>query len=118
MADYTCAISGLTAPASEAAEGELDDLPTGWARVTVEIRNANPRWEAIQEAKAQLIAAQLGQIPEAQREGAKAFTAIMVDAQFAALEAATPRFLQVDHVVEVSAEELAGFSETLGLEGE
>lgn len=115
MATFTCAISGLTAGGLDHSDGDLEDLPVGWARVTVEIRTENPRWADIQKAKAESIAAQLQQVPEDQRQAARAFTALLLDVQFAAIENATPRYLQEDHVVEVSAAEIAGLRETFGL---
>ena len=100
-AEHVCAISGRSPAASDLVQDadendDLDTLPIGWVRVTVERRGVNPAWLALQGTKARTLANLLGQIPE---EASTEDTAIMrgdmgvlIDAQFVGIESVTPRY--------------------------
>lgn len=119
MSDFVCAISGSAAPALDHDDGDLGDLPEGWAEVSVSFRSVNPRYEDVQKAKGQMRAAQISAVPEDKRDDEiRKFIALSVDANFAALEGGTPRYIEEAHTVHVSAEQLAGLLTTLGIEQE
>ena len=99
--EHVCAISGRSPAASDLVQDadendDLDTLPIGWVRVTIERRGVNAAWLALQGTKARTLANLLGQIPE---EASTEDTAIMrgdmgllIDAQFIAIESVTPRY--------------------------
>ena len=115
--DYVCAVDGQAGEALEEPDGELDDLPVGWASLTVSRRvGENPEWVMIQDAKAALVARQLQDVPPEHQEDARPFAELMARAQFAALEKETPRYLDVVDQVHVSAANWRHLAELLGLE--
>ena len=99
--DYVCAISGRSPKDTDLIldaddSDDLDTLPIGWVRVTVERRGVNTAWLALQGVKARALANMVGQVPDEISEEDKAMfrgdMVVMVDAQFFAIEAATPRY--------------------------
>jgi len=91
--DFVCAFSGLTPTDAEfPEESDNDPIPFGWTRVTLERRDANPEWDAIQAVKTAMIKQTLEQIPEEVREQARTVVEIQIRAQYAALEAKIPAF--------------------------
>lgn len=99
--DYVCAISGRSPKDTDLIldaddSDDLDTLPIGWVRVTVERRGVNTAWLALQGVKARALANMVGQVPDEISEEEKAMfrgdMVVMVDAQFFAIEAATPRY--------------------------
>lgn len=109
MTEYVCSLSGVEAEEEELVEdGEdsLGDMPVGWTKVTFQRRLTNPRWEEIQEAKEALVQMALTQVPEESREAATPAVSIQIDAQFAALEANTDRYITFDEVIYVSPPEM------------
>jgi hypothetical protein len=109
MTEYVCSLSGVEAEAEDVvddAQDSLGDLPVGWTKVTFQRRLMNPRWDEIQQAKDLLVQAALEQIPEEARENAAPVVEIQIDAQFAALEASTDKYIAFDEVVYVAPPEL------------
>lgn len=114
--EFVCAISGLAAPALAEPFGELETLPAGWAEVAITIRAQNPRWSRIQKAKEQMVGIQLAAVPDDQRDDAtREFIGISVDANYAAIEAATPRYIDTTEVVNVHPDHLGQLFELLGI---
>jgi hypothetical protein len=100
--DYVCAISGKEAREDELVldapeDDELEALPVGWIKVTVERRGVNPAWLAVQGAKARLLAQMQATIPaDAPDEVRMAMTLdaeLIVAAQFHAYEKDTPKYV-------------------------
>jgi len=109
MTEYVCSLSGVEAEEEELVEdGDdvLGDMPVGWTRVTFQRRLTNPRWEEIQEAKGALVQIALSQVPEEAREQAGPAVAMQIDAQFAALEANTDRYVVFDETIYVAPPEM------------
>lgn len=105
--DYICAISGRSPKEADlvldaAADDDLDMLPVGWVRVTVERRGVNPAWVRILGAKARTLLNLMGQVPDDASDDAKTIMqddmTTLVDAQFFAIESATPHY-QTETVV-------------------
>ena len=127
MSELVCALSGEepdTETLVEDENDEFDGMPEGWTKITFERRYLNPRVREIRQAKRMLVNAALSQMPEEAREDMLPFVTIQIDAQFAALEQATPDFLVERESVYVSdpadnrlvAEEYNNLRSTLGLE--
>lgn len=125
---FVCSMSGVVADEDDAVhdapKGDaLGTLPVGWSRVTVERRLENTRWDDIQQAKNSLVQMTLANIPEEHREAAESMVALQVDAQFAALESATDRYVTITEVLYVAppeddvelAKEWFAIRQTLGL---
>jgi hypothetical protein len=95
MSEYVCALSGVEADENDLVEGgdDLEDLPVGWTKITVQRRLLNPRWYEVQQAKAALVEVTLAQIPEEAREQMRPLITVQVDAQFAALEASIDEYV-------------------------
>lgn len=89
---YTCALSGVSAPGTEIEDEDLEDLPIGWTRVEIQRRVPNPKWVLIQQTKMMAIETVLQQIPEEVREEQRPFIALQVEAQFKLIENDTPPF--------------------------
>lgn len=119
MSAYLCSVSGNAVKSlpPTLAEGELDDMPVGMARVTVEIRSVNPRYAVLQNARKMMIEQQMAALPDdaEHREEARPTLEVIADAYFAAVAAETPRYLTETHEVYVSAEHLPTLASTLGL---
>ena len=97
---YECAISGVEEDASAETSAPLGNLPMGWFKVTFVRQMMNPKWIAIQQLKEAMVTNVLNQIPKAEdREIQQVAVSLQVDAQFAALEAATPKFVTQEDVV-------------------
>jgi len=91
--EFTCALSGLTPTADEMPDAaDQDPIPMGWTRVTLERRDPNPEWLRLQAIKVATIQQTLEQIPEEARGQAAMVIEYQVRAQYAALEAQTPKF--------------------------
>lgn len=125
---FVCSMSGVVADEDDAVhdapKGDvLGTLPVGWSRVTVERRLENARWDDIQQAKTTLVQMTLANVPEEHRGEAEPMIAMQVDAQFAALEAATDRYVTITEVLYVAppeddaelAKEWFAIRQTLGL---
>ena len=117
MSDIYCSITGIEGTAA-VPDSVADDLPIGWALVTVTIRRDNPEYLTILSAKDAMIAQQLSQIPEDQHEAALPIVTVVAKASLAALLGQTPRYLYENHEVEISAESIPGALEALGIEEE
>lgn len=98
--EYECAISGISTEGTIAHDKDgLGTLPPGWTKLTVERRDINTKWMAIRDLKEAMVANIVKQFPEEQR-GMQAYAVeLQVDAQFAALEAATPPYVTVKETV-------------------
>lgn len=97
---YECAISGVEEEASVEASAPLGGLPLGWFKITFIRQVLNPKWIAIQQLKEAMTNNVLNQIPKAEdREIQQVAVTLQVEAQFAALEAATPKYLTQEEVV-------------------
>ena len=97
---YECAISGVEEEAGFDRAAPLGGLPLGWFKVTFARQVLNPKWVAIQQLKEVLVANVLGQITKAEdRELQQIAVSLQVEAQFAALEAATPKYLTEEDIV-------------------
>ena len=97
---YECAISGVEEEASVEASAPLGGLPLGWFKITFIRQVMNPKWIAIQQLKEAMTTNVLNQIPKAEdREIQQVAVTLQVEAQFAALEAATPKYLTQEEVV-------------------
>lgn len=132
MSMYVCALSGSEAEEedilSDREADELGSMPLNWTRVTLERRLYNNRWVEIQQAKAALVEAAMGNVPEENHEVVRPMIALQIDAQFAALEAGIPKYENYSEVVfiappeenKVLRDEFYGIREKLGLpiEGE
>lgn len=97
---YECAISGVEEDASVEASAPLGGLPLGWFKITFVRQMMNPKWIAIQQLKEAMVNNVLGQIPKAEdRELQQVAVSLQVDAQFAALENSTPKYITQEDVV-------------------
>lgn len=96
--EYVCALSGVAADdealvVDAADDDDLEELPVGWTRVTLDRRMKNPRYEMIQQVMAGVIEQTLAQVPEANRDAARPLLALQVEAQYAVLLDRTPPYL-------------------------
>jgi hypothetical protein len=100
--EYVCALTGKAAREDEIVhdvreDDDLDQLPIGWLKITVERRVLNPEWLRFAEAKEQLIASQLQAIPPDvpadERAAGERLTRAAIDAQFYAVLAGIPRYV-------------------------
>jgi hypothetical protein len=97
---YECAISGVEEEASVETSAPLGGLPLGWFKITFIRQVLNPKWIAIQQLKEAMTNNVLNQIPKAEdREIQQVAVTLQVEAQFAALEAATPKYITQEEVV-------------------
>jgi hypothetical protein len=98
--EYECAISGISTEGTIAHDKDgLGTLPPGWTKFTVERRDINTKWLAIRDLKEAMVSNIIKQFPEEQRDIQGYAVALQVDAQFAALEAATAPYETVKEVV-------------------
>ena len=106
--EYICGLSGITPIASEYVEGndELEDLPIGWTKITIQTRVANPRYQLLQTTKEamrqQAESAIQEESTDEEKAIAKASIALQVDAHYAAIAAEIPPFLIEESVTYVS----------------
>ncbi len=104
--EYVCALSGRTANKEEKAPietgDELEDLPIGWSKLTIQTRVLNPDFIAIQQLKESIVAEFLSNIPEDKKEEAKPVFEIQTAAQYAALEAQTSPYLIDERICYIS----------------
>ena len=97
---YECAISGVEEEASVEASAPLGGLPLGWFKITFVRQVMNPKWIAIQQLKEAMTNNVLNQVPKVEdREIQQVAITLQVEAQFAALEAATPKYITQEEVV-------------------
>lgn len=128
LTPFVCSMSGVEADeddiVTDAPKGDvLGALPVGWSRVTVERRLENPRWDEIQSAKAGIVQMTLTNVPDEHKAATQPMIEMQVDAQFAALEAATERYLTFTEVLYIAppeddaelAKEWFAIRKTLGL---
>lgn len=111
---FVCAIEG-SAAAAGAPDDDGDTLPVGWARITLQIRDANPKWADIDRAEEAAVEIQLAQVPEDKRAEARAFSQVLAEANMAALRSRTPRYLDQEHELFVSPEAMPELFELLGV---
>ena len=98
--EYECAVSGLTAEGETlVVKDELGTLPRGWTRITIERREYNTKYAAVQDLKAAMVDNIVKQFPEEQRELQALAIALQVEAQFQGVIAATPEWTAVKEVV-------------------
>lgn len=110
--EYECAISGKVAPEADLVlddnndEADLDNLPVGWVKVTVQRRGVNPEWIEVQKRKQRQLAGMKAQIPDggsgAERAEQEADVEYAVRAAFFAIEQGTPKYVTVEDVAYVS----------------
>lgn len=91
--EYECAISGVKASGSVQTDDELEDLPPGWTRITIQRRLPNPNYIILQQVKEAVVNGQLMQIPEEHREAQRPYAQVQVDAAFYGMESDTPPFI-------------------------
>lgn len=91
-----CNLSGVAATEDESTN---TDIPEGWVQIKVSRCFSNPKWEAIQDVKQNLIQQTLLQVPEDQRDVQLANIVIQVEAQYALLESQTQEFITEEEVV-------------------
>ena len=124
--DVFCAATGALPddadfPADHPLEDDdLNDLPVGWTRVTLQTRTPNPAWQEISAVEEAMVAQVVQGIPKAQRKQAVVGVRVQVAAQLAALKAQTPPYIiesEIAHVgpSEDAAKALADLKTLLGL---
>lgn len=115
--EYTCALTGITEPASETPHKEVGDLPEGWVQITIKRRVFNDRFIEIQQVKEGLVQGQLRELQGLPPETAEIQEMVIrnvIDAQFAALEANTPESLvETDEVYVANPDEHEAVKEAL-----
>ena len=96
--EIICAFSGLRPKESEYIESddELEDLPEGWSKITIQTRKENPEWKILQAVKMAMtlqLEAQIGESATIEETDiAKISIRMQVEAQFSSLEDRIPRF--------------------------
>ena len=106
--EYECAISGTVSEgALESNKDGLAGLPPGWTKLTVEHREVNMKWMAVRDLKAAMIENIIKNFPEDQREIQRFAVSLQIDAQFAALEEATPIYQTSKEIVYLAPRETA-----------
>lgn len=97
--EYECAVSGLTADGEDLGlKDNLGTLPRGWTKVTIERREFNPKYAAVQDLKQAMVQNIVKQFPEDQRDLQALAIALQVEAQFSGVEASTPAWTVVKEV--------------------
>ena len=102
--EYICALSGLQpSPEQKAfADDELEDLPLGWSKCSIQTRITNPKYDLLINVKQTILGEMLSQLPEDMAQDQKNLAhqalALQVDAQFAALQAQTPPFIVIERI--------------------
>jgi len=107
--EYVCTLTGRTAREKDLIldapeDDDLDALPIGWLKVTVERRGVSARWVEVQNRKIRLraqVVGQLSEVPEEARAEAIADAEMAIDAQFFAIEQGTPKYVTVSESVYV-----------------
>ncbi len=108
MSDYICSISGVQSLDIEEApeyDEELEDLPLGWKKITIQSRLLNPEWIMLQQIKKAMIDQALAQADENVDDNTKAALSLAIDAQYAALESRINTYLYEDETVFVAPDE-------------
>ena len=116
-----CNLSGVAATEDESTN---TSIPEGWVQIKVSRCFSNPKWEAIQDVKQNLIQQTLLQVPEDQRDVQLANIVIQVEAQYALLESQTQEFITEEETVHFAPpesdlqlfEEYNKIRESIGLE--
>lgn len=112
--EYTCALTGITTPASDTNHKDVGDLPEGWVQITIKRRVFNERYVEIQQVKEGLVQSQLQGLPPETAEIQEMVIRNIIDAQFAALEANTPESLvETDEVYVADPDEHEAVREAL-----
>jgi hypothetical protein len=114
--DYICTLSGLEPTDAEVIpddieldDDNLDELPMGWIRVTVEQRALNGAWVELQRRKSRILQLQQTQVPrdafesDEDHQDALGDVAWGIAATFAAIEQQTPRFVTLSDEVYIAA---------------
>lgn len=64
--EYICALSGYAAKDEElvedAGEDDLEEIPVGWLKITVQKRVINPAWQRVNEVKSRQVAMQVDEM--------------------------------------------------------
>ena len=120
---YVCSLSGSSEPVLDedaaalvGADDDLDDLPVGWGRVSIEVRVENPDWHLLQAARHGLVhesVQQMGDSPQNRR-----LAEILVDGQLAGALDSTPRFVTAREEFHVAPAYLGHARTALGVEDE
>jgi hypothetical protein len=108
MSDYICSISGVQSLDIEEPpeyDEDLEDLPLGWRKVTIQSRMLNPEWVMLQQIKKAMIEQAIAQADESVDDTTKAALALSIDAQYAALENRINTYLYDDETVFVAPDE-------------
>ena len=104
--EYTCALSGRTPDTDQKAplesSDELEDLPIGWSKVSIQTRVLNPDFVKIQAVKDSIINEFLSNVPDENKDEAKELFQIQVAAQFAALESQISPYLIDERICYIS----------------
>ena len=104
--EYICSLSGTTPNENQKAPfdtvDELEDLPIGWSKITIQTRILNPDFIGIQQIKESIINEFLSNVPEDKKEEAKGVFQYQVAAQFAALEGQTSPYLIDERICYIS----------------
>ena len=104
--DFICALSGLAPTEEQEEHSTKDGLPEGWIEVTFKRHYVNPKWQAIQDLKFQLIGAALGQLKPEDREVAQTAVELQIEAQYLNLEDKTDQYIIEEEVAHISPPEL------------
>ena len=104
---FVCSLSGVSAPETdiEEARDHGDGTPDGWVKIAITRRFLNPKWSAIQGVKAGLYQQLLDTVPEESREMAAMNVALQIEAQYAALENHTDKFVEEEEEIFVAPPE-------------
>lgn len=93
MAEYECSLTGTVMEGSEPdTHTKDDDLPVGWTKITIVRRAYNPSFLMIQQVKNRLVQGLIAQLPPELQATEELAVRFQVEAQFASLEANTPRY--------------------------
>lgn len=121
--EYECALTGISQEGGplNTEDDDLEDLPVGWTRVTIQRRQYNPEWVLLQQVKEAALQGILIQMPEEMRAEQTPLMRIQVKSQFFAMEQAIPMFTtDIDEVLFIASGEDAleafnEFRQNLGL---
>lgn len=93
MKEYECALTGLTVEGAEPdTHTKDDDLPVGWTKITMVRRAYSPTYILMQQVKDRMIRGLMAQLPPEIQQAEEMSIRFQVEAQFASLEANTPRY--------------------------
>lgn len=114
--EFECALTGVSQEGGplNTEDDDLEDLPAGWTRVTIQRRQYNPEWVLLQQVKEAALQGILLQMPEELRAEQTPLLRIQVKSQFFAMEQAIPMFTtDIDEVIHIAGGEdaLEAFNE-------